>query len=503
MKVSKSFIVSASREVEGGKLKDKHKLTSLFVLLVSQLKKFIIIPALDNLDPDQARQVISKNSNLNISSYKLCYKKSLFSKSTYIMYSTLSTNKELVSMDLSSPLNAGAATLDDEINNFYTWFAGFTDAEGYFYIATSSSKCSFRFQINLHKDDTDVLYFIHKNLGFGEVRSFVNYSSFTVTRLKDIKNLLLIFSRYPLQGSKWLNYKDFAKAFELYTSSRVDSNLLKEILEIKNGMNKSRSDYTLLKEIKITPYWLLGFIEGEGCFSINKGNSYRLDFSLSQAYSNMELMKKIKNYLENLPNTMGNYSDALGLSIVKHSNTNHQATVRIETTRIAYITNILIPFLENLAWHSKKQLDFQDWKNILMLKEQGHHFSEQGVKLIDRILSQMNKNRLSTNTKVLKSNEDRSSLLAEVKEMLNGPSNFEIKNGRKFIVSLNKYYKSSRKNSNVDILDSKGNILHSFESLADCAAYLKVHPSTISKRIIHNIPFSLENEQVYVKKSEK
>jgi len=63
----------------------------------------------------------------------------------------------------------------------------------------------------------------------------------------------------------------------------------------------------------------------------------------------MELMKKIKNYLENLPNTMGNYSDALGLSIVKHSNTNHQATVRIETTRIAYITNILIPFLENLA----------------------------------------------------------------------------------------------------------------------------------------------------------
>ena len=31
-----------------------------------------------------------------------------------------------------------------------------------------------------------------------------------------------------------------------------------------------------------------------------------------------------------------------------------------------------------------------------MLKEQGHHLSEQGTKLIDLILSQMNKNRLST-----------------------------------------------------------------------------------------------------------
>jgi len=390
---------------------------------------------------------------------------------------------------------------ESDMRNFYEWFVGFTDAEGSFYIAISRS-CAFRFQINLHKDDIGVLNYIHKTLGFGEVRLYNNYSSFTVTRLKDIALLLNIFSLYPLQGSKWLNYRDFYKAFELYVNSDKSPYILKEILKIKNGMNKLRSDFIIPKdkEINITPNWLLGFIEGEGCFSINKGNNYRLDFSMSQSYSNIELMQKIKIYLENLPNTDGNYTGAIGISTVRYNNINHQSTIRIETTRIPFITNIFIPFLESLIWRSKKQFDFQDWKNILMLKEQGHHFSEQGVKLIDLILSQINNNRLSTS--LSQPVIDRASLLAEVNQLLNGPSNFELRNGRKWIISLNKYYHSSRLNICVVVVDENGNTLHSFDSLADCGKFLNVDPSTISKRIKKGIPFLFENKQVYIKKME-
>lgn len=80
-----------------------------------------------------------------------------------------------------------------------------------------------------------------------------------------------------------------------------------EILRLKNNMNRLRLDYALPEDkfISITPYWLLGFIEGEGCFSINKHNNYRLDFSLCQSSTNFELMKSIKLYLENLPGVLG------------------------------------------------------------------------------------------------------------------------------------------------------------------------------------------------------
>ncbi len=381
-----------------------------------------------------------------------------------------------------------------EKKDFYQWLSGFTDAEGHFYIVTSKI-CAFRFQINLHKDDIDALYYIQKALGFGEIRSYKNFSSFTVTRLKDIALLLKIFDQYPLQGSKWLNYKDFSKAFELYINP--DKNRLKEILKIKQGMNRSRSDYTNDKEIIISPYWLLGFIEGEGCFSINKRNNFRLDFSLSQSSSNQELLQKIKIYLENLPGTNGNYEGAIGISKVKFNNPNHQPSTRIETTRVPYITNIFIPFLENLTWHSKKRLDFQDWKAILMLKEKGHHLSEQGTKLIELILSQMNKNRLSTASS--QPIIDRVFLLAEINKLISGPSNFGVRNGKKWIISLNKYYQSSRKNICVAIKDENGSNLHLFDSIADCANFLDVHPTTVSQRIKKDISFLFDNKQVFIK----
>lgn len=316
---------------------------------------------------------------------------------------------------------------DKNMRNFYEWFSGFVDAEGSFYIAISKV-CSFRFQINLHKDDINVLYHIHKSLGFGEVRSYKNYVSFTVTRLKDIAQLLNILKEFPLQGSKWLNYKDFSNAFYLYINQGCSIEVLKEITKIKNNMNRLRLDYNLPKDkvINITSYWLLGFIEGEGCFSINKHNNYRLDFSLCQSSTNKELMKSIKAYLENLKNTGGNYTNAIGISEVRSNNPNHKSTTRIETTRVPFITNVLIPFLESLTWQSKKYLDFQDWKNILKLKEQGHHLSLKGAKLIDIILSQTNNNRLSTSLN--HAAVDRKQLLVQVNELLKGPSNFEIRN---------------------------------------------------------------------------
>ena len=410
---------------------------------------------------------------------------------------SFSRNYSLLSSTAGSKVSCSTDSLEREMINFYAWFSGFTDAEGSFYIAISKI-CSFRFQINLHKDDLNVLYYIQKSLGFGEVRLYNNYGSFTVTRLKDIAQLINILEKYPLQGSKWLNYKDFVSAFELYTNSNPSTDVLNEIAKLKNNMNRLRLDYTIPKDkvINITPYWFLGFIEGEGCFSINKHNNYRLDFSLTQSSTNSELMKSIKVYLENLPST-GDYTNVIGISEVRSKNPNHESVTRIETTRTLFISGVFIPFLESLTWQSKKYLDFQDWKTVFKLKEQGHHLSEKGGKLIDLIISQTNNNRLSTslNRVVV----DREQLLAKVNELLNGPSNFEVRNGRKFVISLNKYYHSSRLNVCVILVDEKGNTLHSFDSLRDCAKFLKVDPSTISRRKSKGIPFIFENKTVYVK----
>lgn len=51
----------------------------------------------------------------------------------------------------------------------------------------------------------------------------------------------------------------------------------------------------------------------------------------------------------------------------------------------------------------------------------------------------------------------------------------------------------------VIIVDEKGNNLHCFDSLGDCAKFLDVDPSTIFKRKSKGIPFIFENKTVYIK----
>ena len=95
------------------------------------------------------------------------------------------------------------------------------------------------------------------------------------------------------------------------------------------------------------------------------------------------------------------------------------------------------------------------------------HYTENGLKLINQILSQMNLNRLSSNTKP---KIDRISLLENINRFLTGESNFEIRNGRIFIKSLNKYY-SDPKCIKVQLQDKDGKVYQTFYSMSSCARF--------------------------------
>ena len=101
---------------------------------------------------------------------------------------------------------------------------------------------------------------------------------------------------------------------------------------------------------------------------------------------------------------------------------------------------------------------------MLSLKEKGHHFSEEGVNLINKILNQMNNNRLSTSPKNLEI-VPRELLQSEIQKLLAAPSNLEVKDdGSIWIKSLNKYY-SSRGKIQVELLNEQGLVIETFESL--------------------------------------
>jgi len=73
-----------------------------------------------------------------------------------------------------------------------------------------------------------------------------------------------------------------------------------KILSIKNGMNKNRVNFEMSQShIKITKYWLLGLIEGEGSFQLWRSDLYLYFLLLWQKDNYLYLLKSKNFWLRN------------------------------------------------------------------------------------------------------------------------------------------------------------------------------------------------------------
>lgn len=299
-----------------------------------------------------------------------------------------------------------ANKLDLQDKDFYDWLCGLVDGEGSFQVQSIKDvNFAFSFNIALHIDDRPLLLFIHSKLGCGKVTSYKDMAYFRVFRQIELKIIIDLFNSYPLNTTKHLNFlSGFKKAFELYTKSYNKTLEVKqEINSILTNMNRRRSDYEYYESrvYRITPYWLLGFVEGEGSFYLNQSGKYRLTFSISQSARDLALLEESpKTFLHSLRpgHSMLCYTlsdNPESLSYIYEQKGKNTWFLQISDTN--YIKNILIPLFDSLVWHSKKELDYIDWKSVLKLKELGQHYTEEGLQLIALIFNQMNSRRLSSN----------------------------------------------------------------------------------------------------------
>ena len=100
------------------------------------------------------------------------------------------------------------------IDNFLNWLAGFTDAEGMFYIKLTESdkNAVFSFRISLHVDDVSVLEFIQKTLGFGKVYTS-DKASFIVSSLCLVFPFLFFYLIHPSKKYKFANLHFFTDGY--------------------------------------------------------------------------------------------------------------------------------------------------------------------------------------------------------------------------------------------------------------------------------------------------
>lgn len=113
---------------------------------------------------------------------------------------------------------------------------GFVYAEGSFRIKKDSRRdkqpYSGEFTILLHIDDMHVLNYIQTSLSIGHVKNYDRLSKFSVYSKTELKEIIHIFSKYPLNTSKRLHFEDWKKAFEIYNKDNVINDKREKIIPI-------------------------------------------------------------------------------------------------------------------------------------------------------------------------------------------------------------------------------------------------------------------------------
>lgn len=292
------------------------------------------------------------------------------------------------------------------------WVSGFTDAEGCF--SVKIFKCKSRafgwrietcFQISLHKRDKALLIRIKDFFGVGSIYADRNFITFKVSSVKDlISSVIPHFDKFPLITQKHADF-DLFKQIVLIRASmrRLSLESFHKILSLRANLNTgwSKEIQEAFPDVTPTPrpafslqgiydpQWLVGFVDGEGCFIINIQNSPSsvvgkiyskvwLRFFITQHSRDTMLMESITKYLD----------------CGKVSKRSSAPCVDFRVGALDDIITKVIPFFQKYPLQGAKQEDFNDWikaSNLIFNKE---HLTTKGLEEINAIKNGMNKKRV-------------------------------------------------------------------------------------------------------------
>nr|YP_010365243.1 hypothetical protein M1I11_mgp012 [Exserohilum turcicum]UOU81469.1 hypothetical protein [Exserohilum turcicum] len=101
------------------------------------------------------------------------------------------------------------------------------------------------FKVTQHSRDAELLKHMAEHLSCGRVEYRKGEAcDYTVTAFKDIKDKIIpLFNKFPLLGSKALNFKDFKKVVEIMENKdHLTEKGINDIRVIKENMNTGRLD---------------------------------------------------------------------------------------------------------------------------------------------------------------------------------------------------------------------------------------------------------------------
>nr|YP_009568487.1 hypothetical protein [Drechslerella brochopaga]QBL02567.1 hypothetical protein [Drechslerella brochopaga] len=202
----------------------------------------------------------------------------------------------------------------------------------------------------------------------GNVRTFDSAGVFEIFKQEEVQKLIDIFTNYPLNTTKHLNFVAWANGFMHLQNYKLtkNSNLLNFIPNLKVEMNNSRSDFNMPSDhsINITSQWFIGFLEGEGSVYVFR-KDYTLSISIGQALIDKNTIFKVAEFLNQLPSAnLFKSEDNVVKIYYSNKSINHpRGKIELVISQLNYIKSVVIPFFNSQQWHTKSSAF---WFNLFL-----------------------------------------------------------------------------------------------------------------------------------------
>ena len=143
--------------------------------------------------------------------------------------------------------------------------------------------------------------------------------------------------------------------------------------------------------MRLEAQWIVGFVDGEGSFHVGiakhpdmqSGYQVLPEFTVVQHERDAQVLHALKAYF--------------GCGVVRRSHGERMA-YRVRDRR--HLLERIVPFFMRHPLKTRKRVEFQRFRRVLLQMERGAHLTEEGLEEIRRITSQLQRMQASTRSGV-------------------------------------------------------------------------------------------------------
>ena len=138
--------------------------------------------------------------------------------------------------------------------------------------------------------------------------------------------------------------------------------------------------------MKLTAQWIVGFVDGEGCFYIdlNKKKDLRQKYQVLPEFSVVQHKRDIK--------LLYALKDFFGCGVIRN-NKGRDSNIMVYRVRAQKdLLESIIPFFEKHTLKSVKNINFKKFRKVLLMIDKSEHLTIEGIQTIQKIKNAMNNN---------------------------------------------------------------------------------------------------------------